>query len=371
MADFLKRCLSAIFQGRQSGLVFGVLLAYTVAVFSGYASSAFSSKILGLQKSPVSPIVFAIILGIIINSILSIPVSWHRGFKVCTTLILQVGIVLLGFRLGFADVSKIGVLALPIILVCMITAMSVAIFLGSKLGIRRRLSALLAVGTGVCGCTAILAVAPLVRASSTDIKYAIATITGLGLIALVLYPYVAEQIFSGDPYSVGYFLGTAIHDTSQVLGAGLLYQVQYSAPEALNVATVTKLMRNTMMVAIIPIIGFISNRHYSDGEATARRPGIPLFVLGFLTTILLRTLGDHGELALGVLERDYWEATIFYIDGVAPIFLTVAMAGLGLSTSLSMTDHWDWRPFFLGFAVTAVVGVVSAISIKAILSLQV
>ena len=368
MVEFVKRSLNFILQREHTGLCFGILLAYAIAVLSSHLAILFGQKILQFQISPVSPIVFAILLGVILNSIADIPSHWQKGFKVCTTLILQVGIVLLGFRLSLGEVGKIGLLAVPIILVCMFTALSVALLLGSKLGIKRRLAALLAVGTGICGCTAIVAVAPLVRASSTDIKYAIATITGLGLIALLLYPYIAAYMFNGDPHRVGYFLGTAIHDTSQVLGAGLAYQAQYSAPEALNVATVTKLIRNSMMVAIIPIIGFFANRYYSDGETGGGGSRIPLFVIGFLAAIFLRTLGDQGDLALGFLERGFYEKVMFYIDSVAPQFLTIAMAGLGLSASISRSENWDWRPFLLGFVVTVIVGCMSVLSINIILS---
>ena len=80
------------------------------------------------------------------------------------------------------------------------------------------------------------------------------TITVFGLIALMTYPFLSHGMFGGDPQLAGLFLGTAIHDTAKVAGAGLLYSQQYGSPEALDTATVTKLLRNLFMVAVIPLM---------------------------------------------------------------------------------------------------------------------
>ena len=84
--------------------------------------------------------------------------------------------------------------------------------------------------------------------------------TVFGIISMLIYPYFANIYFNGDPLFVGLFLGTAIHETSQVAAAGLIYDQQFNSPETLNIATVTKLIRNTFLVILIPLFAFLYNQ---------------------------------------------------------------------------------------------------------------
>ena len=96
---------------------------------------------------------------------------------------------------------------------------------------------------------------PVINAKKTEVAYAIANITLFGVIAMLVYPYFARYgISMVNHLKTGLFLGTAIHETSQVAAAGLIYDQQFNSPETLNVATVTKLIRNTFLVIMIPII---------------------------------------------------------------------------------------------------------------------
>ena len=94
------------------------------------------------------------------------------------------------------------------------------------------MSYLIAIGTSVCGTTAIVATAPVIKAKKGEVAYAIANITLFGIIAMLVYPYFAEWYFDGDAdVQAGLFLGTAIHETSQVAAAGLIYDQQFNSPE--------------------------------------------------------------------------------------------------------------------------------------------
>ena len=122
------------------------------------------------------------------------------------------------------------------------------------------MSYLIAIGTSVCGATAIVATAPVINAKKTEIAYAIANITLFGVIAMLIYPYFAEWYFNNNGLDAGLFLGTSIHETSQVAAAGLIYDQQFNNPETLDVATVTKLIRNTFLVILIPLFAYLYNR---------------------------------------------------------------------------------------------------------------
>src|SRR5205823_10509226 len=179
------------------------------------------------------------------------------------------GIVLLGLRLSLGAVGLYGLAALPVIVACIATAVVVVTWLGRALGLPRRLGALIAVGTSICGVSAIVATAAAIRAEDEEVSYAVACVTLFGLVALFCYPFFAHWAFAGDPQLAGVFLGTAIHDTAQVAGAGLIYQQQFDAPDALTAATVTKLVRNTCMAAVIPLMAVLYAR--SAGAGKGRR----------------------------------------------------------------------------------------------------
>ena len=119
---------------------------------------------------------------------------------------------------------------------------------------------LISIGSTVCGTTAIMATAPVIKANKNEVSYAIANITLFGILSMLIYPYFANAYFDGQPLLVGLFLGTSIHETSQVAAAGLIYDQQFNSPETLNIATVTKLIRNTFLIIMIPLFAFLYNR---------------------------------------------------------------------------------------------------------------
>ena len=149
-------------------------------------------------------------------------------------------------------------------------------------------------------------------------------------------------------------MGTSIHETSQVAAAGLIYDQQFNSPETLNIATVTKLIRNTFLVIMIPLFAFLYNR----GKTTNKKYSIinifPYFVLGFVAMIIIRNLGD-----LLYLNNYKWLVTIESIQLSSKIFLTMAMAAIGLSTNLKEIKNMGYKPFVVGFIGMATVGIVS------------
>ena len=151
---------------------------------------------------------------------------------------------------------------------------------------------LISIGSTVCGTTAIMATAPVIKADKNEVSYAIANITLFGILSMLLYPYFANLYFDGNSLFAGLFLGTAIHETSQVAAAGLIYDQQFDSPETLNVATVTKLIRNTFLIVMIPLFAFLYNRGSVKEKNYSIINIFPFFVLGFIAMIILRNLGD-------------------------------------------------------------------------------
>ncbi|MDH3374258.1 MAG: putative sulfate exporter family transporter, partial [Gammaproteobacteria bacterium] len=219
----------------------------------------------------------------------------------------------------------------------------------------------IAVGTGICGATAIVAIAPAIGAKDDEVSYSVACVTMFGVIAMLIYPFVAHWMFAGDSFASGLFLGTSVHETAQVAGAGLVYQQYYDDPQALNVATVTKLVRNLGMLIIIPLMSIIYHRKSLDGsQAPKWWTMIPLFVVGFALMSLLRTIGDMGDPAFGFLRPEQWQTLVSYTKQTAEICLAIAMAAVGLGTSIKGLVHIGLKPLGVGLFSALLVGAVSA-----------
>ena len=235
----------------------GLVLALVFCLFSQGMNNVIGIELFGTTKSPISTVMIAILLGIIMGNAFIPRPGMMIGLDFTQKYILKLGIIFLGIRLGFEEFLKFGTVAIPLIIVCILSVLILIKLLIKKVPISSKMSYLIAIGTSVCGATAIVAVAPIIEAKKTEVAYAIANITLFGIIAMIIYPYFAEWYFYEEPVMAGLFLGTAIHETSQVAVAGLIYDQQFNSPETLNVATVTKLIRNTFLVIMVPLFGFL------------------------------------------------------------------------------------------------------------------
>lgn len=345
----------------------GIALAVVVAVLASYSAEWIGESVFGLSRSPVSAIMLAIILGMVLSNSLHLAPLAAGGLKFCSTTILRIGIMLLGIRLSLLSAGKFTLVALPFVVLAIAAGMTVVGFLGRRLGLSRRLGGLIAIGTSICGASAIVATAPLIRARESEVSYAIACITVFGIAAMFLYPFLAHGAFDNRPELAGLFLGTSIHETAQVAGAGMMYQAQYDAPVALDIAMVTKLVRNLCMIAMIPLVGILfgtergGGAHRSVGDYVKM---VPWFVVGFALFSALRTMGDAGDEAFGVLDPNSWQQIVSFLRRAAETCLLVAMAAVGLNSSFAGIRSIGLRPFALGLFAAAIVGGVSFLMIS-------
>ena len=352
---------------RSRGFWIGLLAAALVGAVAALSARWIATSVHGLSGSPVSPIVLAIVLGMVVANASRVTETATPGLRFCSTTILRLGIVLLGFRLSLLAAGAFTVAALPFVVVVIAAGVGVVRVVGLRLGLSRPLAGLIAAGTSICGATAIVAVAPLLRARQSEVGYAVSCITVFGLAAMFGYPLLAHAMFADSPDLAGLFLGVSIHETAQVAGAGVMYQDQYGAPLALEVATVTKLARNLSMLAVIPLAGILF------GEARVVRPPgagawlrmVPWFVVGFAACSALRTLGDTGNPAFGFLDPAVWQGLVALFRHAAETCLLLAMAAVGLLSSFAGLRRIGLRPFLLGLFAALVVGGVGLLLIAA------
>ncbi len=341
----------------------GICLALIFCLFSQGINNVIAIEIFGTIKSPISTVLIAILLGIIMGNAFTPRPGMMIGLDFTQQYILKLGIIFLGIRLSFADFIKFGSIAIPLVVICILGVLILIKLLIKKVPISSKMSYLIAIGTSVCGATAIVATAPVINAKKTEVAYAIANITFFGVIAMLVYPYFAEWYFNNNGVEAGLFLGTSIHETSQVAAAGLIYDQQFNNPETLDVATVTKLIRNTFLVILIPLFAYLYNR----GEFKEQKYSIlnifPYFVLGFIGMIILRNLGD--QFFLFENNNFYaWSKFIEYLKILATVFLTMAMAAVGISINLSELKSMGYKPFVVGLIAAVTVGIISLIYIE-------
>ena len=340
----------------------GITLAFILYTLSQGLNNIIGIELLGYAKSPISTAMIAILMGIVLGNIFQMREGFLLGINFTQKYILKLGIICLGIQLKPFEFLKFGAIAIPLIMVCIISVLIVIKLLIKKLKISTRMAYLISVGSTVCGTTAIMATAPIIKANKGEIAYAIANMTLFGIVSMLIYPYLANAYFNGDPLLVGLFLGTAIHETSQVAAAGLIYDQQFNSPETLNIATVTKLIRNTFLVIMIPLFAFLYNRNRTKKKNYSILDIFPYFVLGFIGMIIFRNIGD--QFFLNTNTNEIWQFTISNIKDSAKIFLSMAMAAIGLSTNLKDIKQMGYRPFFVGFIAMITVGLVSIITMK-------
>ena len=287
-----------------------------------------------------SEITVGVVLGIGIATLVAIPGMFSPGIRFAVHRLLRLGIVLLGARLSLEVVLQLGASAILLVLACVIFAFAFTMLLARAAGIPPRLATLIAVGTAICGNSAIVATAPVIRAEDREVSFAIATITIFGVAAVLLYPAIGSAL--GMENGVfGHWAGLAINDTSQVTAAGFAYSTA-----AGETATIVKLTRNLMIGPALIVVGVL----YAGGPAAATDRGkpapgphsllkyVPLFVLGFVAMAALNSLGLIPE----EIGEGFGEAS--------RALILIALCGVGLGTDFRSMGRIGFKPFVVGLA---------------------
>lgn len=355
----------------------GILAALSVSLLAHQVSGLLGEQLLRWQglspagrASPVSAIALSVILGLLLSRLSR--ARWLLpGLDFAMKRLLRLGIILLGLKLAVGDVLKVGAIGIPLVAGVVAIGVASSLVLARALKVSRTLGLLTAASTGICGITAALAVAPVLEADDQEVAYTVANVTLFGLVGMLLYPYLAHALFAAHPGAAGAFLGTAIHDTSQVMGAALSYQEMFEQPRVAQIATITKLTRNAMLVVVVPVLGLLHRRMTAQehGTPVSLRNLFPLFVLGFLAASVFRSVGEAGlassGAAYGLLDPSAWVRLIRLLgEQTAGLLLGTALAAVGLTTRLSVFRALGVAPLLLGLAAALAVSL-SALGLAA------
>ena len=316
-------------------LIPGLLLLAAV----GYAGRIIERSIANYGKAHhltlpnIEYVLWAIIIGLVIGNTVGVPKLFQAGVATYEFW-LKTGIVLLGSRFLLGDVAKLGGVALALVVVEIAVSLAFMTALGNAFKLKPKLTTLLAVGSSICGVSAIIAAQGAIDADEEDASYAIAAILSLGAISLFIFPLIGHWMHLSD-LSYGLWAGLGIDNTAEATAAGALY-----SDAAGKVAVLAKTARNAMIGFVV--LGYAirwARKEHTEGvgnKAAFLWQKFPKFVLGFLVISAIATAHIFSKDQLtNVANLSRWAFLLTF-------------AGVGLRTNIRALAKQGFRPFAVG-----------------------
>lgn len=349
-------------------LIPGFLIALVIAAVAKLAETGIEKTI---HTHVIGASVIALFIGMIINAIKKPNDLIKGGLKFTSKKILKFAIILLGASLNITTVLSIGRMSLTVMVFTLLTCFGGGYFIGKALGINWKLSNLISAGTGICGGSAIAAIAPVIDADDSDVAYAMSSTFLFDMAMIVLFPIMGKAMHLTD-MAYGLWSGTAVNDTSSVVAAG------YAFSEAAgNFATMVKLTRTLSIIPTVIVFALIAARLERKKLAAEGMNGdgvkakfnitkvIPWFILGFLALT-----GVNSVLSYIVSKEGVSPETVTAITSVTTFFSTnlkdiskflmvTALAAIGLNTSFKDMKKSGIKPMVHGFIISALVVIVA------------
>lgn len=318
----------------------GVILAAVTAAIAYIVNLILPTDLLGAT-------VIALLLGMILNPWLEKQEGFEAGINWTSKYVLRAGIIIAGVTLSFSQLVEAGKYALILLVFTLLTSFGVGYICKKVFKINWKLASLLSVSTAICGGTAVATVGPTINAKSRDIAYAISATFIFDILTVIAFPIIGQMLGLSDT-GYGLWVGTAVNDTSSVVAAG------YAFSDAAGVlATIVKLTRTLFIVPIVLIFSWI----YAKKEANAGNTDkvnikdiFPWFILGFLTVVALRSIGMIPD------------QFVSPISSMSKFFLAMALASIGMKTSLKEVSGVGFKPMMAGVVIDNAVVVVALIA---------
>ncbi|TVR11410.1 MAG: putative sulfate exporter family transporter [Salinarimonadaceae bacterium] len=318
----------------------GLAIALGVAVAATALSTAMPAFL------PLPAMVIALLVGIALNPFARRE-AFQPGLSLAVKRLLRIAVALLGLRIALGDIIDLGVATALIVIASMIVTIASGFALARLFGQTSAYGALAGAATAVCGASATLATAtvlPHYKGKEADVAFVVVAVNALSTVAMVLYPLICRWLGMDDRVT-GIMLGATIHDVAQVVGAG--YAVSEEAGDA---AVVVKLFRVFLLLPVVLVIGWIFASRGAIAGASAARVPIPVFALVFLALCFVNSAAGAIPAIAPVYEpiRDLLVAASGW-------GLLIAIAALGLGTSLGAIARLGWRHVATVTATTLVI----------------
>lgn len=322
----------------------GLALALAVAVAATLAAPLMPGVL------PLPAMVIALLVGVALNPFARRE-AFQPGLSLAVKRLLRIAVALLGLRIALGDIVDLGATTALVVVASMAVTIASGFALARLFGQTSAYGALAGAATAVCGASATLATAtvlPHYKGKEADVAFVVVAVNALSTVAMVLYPVICARLGMDDRLT-GIMLGATIHDVAQVVGAG--YAVSDEAGDA---AVVVKLFRVFLLLPVVLVIGwFFASRAAASGAPAAQVP-VPVFALVFLALCVVNSAAG----AVPALAPFYLPVRDVLV-AASGWGLLIAIAALGLGTSLGAIARLGWRHVATVSATTIVILVVA------------
>ena len=324
----------------------GIFLSVAIAALACWLESLLPIHLIGSA-------VIAMFLGMFLNRFLRKTTVFDSGLKFTPKKILKFAIILLGLSLNITTILHVGKMSLTVMIFTLLTCFGGGYFIGKALGLNWKLSNLISAGTGICGGSAIAAIAPTIDADDNDVAYAMSATFLFDMAMIVLFPIMGRAMGMSDE-AFGIWAGTAVNDTSSVVAAGYAF-----SEGAGDFATMVKLTRTLAIIPTVITFAFIqlnirrrealaNQQEGSDLKANFPIAEIfPWFILGFLAMSIVASILPIPAVAVSGTK------------GASKFLMVCALAAIGLNTSFASMKKSGIRPMIHGFIISALVVIVA------------
>ena len=324
-------------KAKERGLfILGVAICFALAGIAVVLENLIPGGLLGAS-------IIALFMGTIINSFFH-PAWIKPALKFTSKRILKVAIILLGASLSVNTIMSVGKMTFFVMIFTFAMCFGGGYFIRKIFGLNWKLSNLISAGTGICGGSAIAAVAPVIDAEDKDVAFAMSSTFLFDMVMVALYPIMGKALQMTD-IAYGIWAGTSVNDTSSVVASGYAFSEM-----AGDFATMVKLTRTVAIIPTVLVFAYIGTRikqkelkASSGGKKVNMVKIIPWFISGFLLLAILNSVGFIPA-----------EASAFMKD-TSKFLMVTALSAIGLSTSLTDFKKAGLRPMFYGITIDTLV----------------
>ena len=326
----------------------GLALSVAIALVACFIESLLPIHVIGAA-------VMAMFIGMIINSIWKKSAPLKSGIKFTSKKLLKFAIILLGLSLNIKVILNVGKMSLLVMLFTLLTCFGGGYFIGKALKLNWKISNLISAGTGICGGSAIAAIAPTIEAEDVDVAYAMSATFLFDMAMIVLFPIMGQAMGMTDE-AFGLWAGTAVNDTSSVVATGYAF-----SEGAGDFATMVKLTRTLSIIPTVLTFALIQLR-IKRKEALALNNNTESLKVNFHITKIFPwfILGFLGMAIIASVFTIPTEVVSFTKD-TSKFLMVCALAAIGLNTSFKSMKKSGARPMIHGFIISALVVVVALV----------
>lgn len=324
-------------KAKEYGLfILGLAICFSVAAVSVLAERLIPGDLLGAS-------IIALFLGTIINSFFH-PKWITPALKFTSKRVLKIAIILLGASLSVKTVMSVGKMTFFVMVFTFLMCFGGGYFVRKLFGLNWKLSNLISAGTGICGGSAVAAIAPVIEADDKDVAFAMSSTFIFDMVMVALYPIMGKALGLSD-IAYGIWAGTSVNDTASVVASGYAFSEM-----AGDFATMVKLTRTLAIIPTVLVFAFISTR-IKQKELKKTEGGkrvniikiIPWFIGGFLLLAVLNSVGFIPAAVSGVMKS------------TSKFLMVTALAAIGLNTSLADFKKAGLKPMFYGVTIDTLV----------------